>query len=204
MRTTRLKSGRPPKFRGPRRPVTVTLPESTLARLASIDPDRARAIVKATDAAMPLDSKSEMQVDLVEVSPGLAMIIVGPSQLLQRIEWLRLVEVAPMRFLLSIPPGTSIDSLELAVIELLEDTKPNDDRERSLLIQLRDLIRTLRRRGELSKAEMLFVDTRAMGDRTEVKPGPEDIEGIKGNDPKTGKEIALAATTRMSKSGERR
>ena len=151
---------------------------------------------------MPLDSKREMQVDLVEVSPGLAIIIVGPSQLLQRIEWLRLVEVAPMRFLLSIPPGTSIDSLELAVIELLEDTKPYDDREGSLLSQLRDLIRTLRRRGELSKAEMLFVDTRAMGDRTEAEPGPEDIEGIKGNEPKTGKEIALAATARMSKAGE--
>ena len=129
---------------------------------------------------MSLDSKWEMQVDLVDVSPGLAIIIVGPSQLLQRIEWLRLVEVAPMRFLLSIPLGTSIDSLELAVIELLEDTKPYDDREGSLLSQLRDLIRTLRRRGELSKAEMLFVDTRAMGDRTQAEPGLKISKGSKG------------------------
>jgi len=202
MRPTKIKSGRPPKFRGPRRPVTVTLPETTLARLASIDSDRARAIVKATDAAMPPDAKRQNQIELVEVTPGLAIIIVGPSQLLQRIEWLRLVEVAPMRFLLSIPLGTSIDSLELAVMDLLEDTKRCDDRERSLLSQLRDLIRRLRRRGELSKAEMLLVDTRAMDDRTEAEPGPEDIEGIKGNDPEIGKEIALAATARMRRAGD--
>jgi hypothetical protein len=176
MRTTRIRIGRPPKFRGPRRPVTVTLPESTLARLASIDSDRARAIVKITDAAVPLDPKQQLQVELVEVSPGLAIIIVGPSQLLRKIEWLRLVEVAPMRFLLSIPLGTSIDSLELAVLELLEDSELYDARERSLLSQLRDLIRILRRRGELSKAEMLFVDTRAMGGETGTEPGPEAIE----------------------------
>ena len=156
MRTAKIKRGRPPKFGGPCCPVTVTLPESTLSRLASIDPDRARAIVKVTDAAIPLDAKQQNLVELVEVTPGLAVIIVGPSQLLQKIAWLRRVEVAPMRFLLSIPLGTSIDSLELAVIELLEDTKPYDDREVSLLGQLRDLIRTLRRRGELSKAEMLL------------------------------------------------
>jgi hypothetical protein len=151
----------------------VTLPEGTLARLASIDPDRARAIVKATDAAMPVDGKRQMQVDLVEVSPGLSMIMVGPSQLLPKIQWLRLVEVAPMRFLLSIPLGASIDSLELAVIELLEDNKQYDGWEHSLLTQLRALIRRLRSRGELSKAEMLFVDTRAMGGRTHRGHGPK-------------------------------
>ena len=100
----------------------------------------------------------------MEVSPGLAIIIVGPSQFLRKIEWLRLVEVSPTRFLLSIPINTSIDSLELAVIKLLEDVMP--DWEHSLLTQLRDLIRRLRRGDELSKAEMLFVDTRAVSDRT--------------------------------------
>jgi hypothetical protein len=174
-RRTKIKSGRPPKFHGPRRPVTVTLPESTLARLASIDQDRARAIVKVTDVAMPLDARQK-QIELVEVAHGLAIIIVGPSQLLQKIKWLRLVEVAPMRFLLSIPLGTSIDSLELAVIELLEDAKLYDDWERSLLSQLRALIRKLRRRGELSKAEMLFVDTRRDG-RTGAKPEQKVLKG---------------------------
>jgi hypothetical protein len=176
-RTTKIKSGRPPKFTGPRRPVTVTLPENTLARLTTVDPDRARAIVRVTDAAMPLDAKPDKQVELVAVMPGLAIIIVGPSQLLQKIEWLRLVEVAPMRFLLTIPLGTSIDSLELAIIDLLEDAKPYNNWEHSLLSQLRDLIRRVRRRGELLKAEMLFIDTRAMGGGTDAEPGSEASKG---------------------------
>ena len=126
---------------------------------------------------MPLDAKPNKQVELVAVMPGLAIIIVGPSQLLQKIEWLRLVEVAPMRFLLTIPLGTSIDSLELAIIDLLEDAKPYDNWEHSLLSQLRDLIRRVRRRGELLKAEMLSVDTRAMGGGTDAEPVPEASKG---------------------------
>lgn len=142
--------------------MTVTLPEDTLAQLASIDSDRARAIVKVTDAAIPVDGNRLKRLELVEVAPDLAIVLVGPSRLLPRIKWLRLVEVAPMRFLLSIPPGTSIDSLELAVIDLLEEAQSSDDGERVLLELLRDLTRKLRRRGDFSKAEILFVDLRAM------------------------------------------
>ena len=141
----------------------MTLPESTLERLESIDMDRARAIVKLTDAAMPLDSRAQKKIDIVEVAPGLGIIIVGPSRLLQKVQGLRLVEVAPMRFLLTIPPGTSVDSFELAIMDLLEDGESKEDWEISTLTQLRDLIRALRREGKLMKAEMLFIDTRAPG-----------------------------------------
>ena len=103
-----------------------------------------------------------------------------------------------MRFLLSIPLGTSIDSLELAVLELLEDSELYDARERSLLSQLRDLIRILRHRGKLLKAEMLFVDTRAIGVEPAQSPVPKRSKGSKGNDLESGQEIALAATTRMN------
>jgi hypothetical protein len=159
---TRKRAGRPPKFQEARRPVTVTLPESTLVRLASIDADRARAIVKLTDAVIA-DHAKHKPVELVEVAPGLCVILVGPSRLLQKIKWLRLVEVAPMRFLLTIPLGTSVDSLELAIGDLLEEVKPHDEWEHSTLVGLRDLIRRLRRHGELSKAEMLFIHTRTRG-----------------------------------------
>ena len=156
----RNKKGRPPKFQEPRRPVTVTLPESTLARLAAIDPDRAQAIVKATDTVIPLDGKRDKQVELVEVRPGLGIILVGPSRHLQKIKWLRLVEVAPTRFLLTIPTGTAVDSLEVAIIDLLENLDPADEWERSILERLRDLMRSFRLGGKLSKAELLFIDTK--------------------------------------------
>ena len=156
----RNKKGRPPKFQEPRRPVTVTLPERTLARLAAIDPDRAQAIVKATDTVKPLDGKRDKQVELVEVMPGLGIILVGPSRHLQKIKWLRLVEVAPTRFLLTIPTGTAVDSLEVAIIDLLENLDPADEWERSILERLRDLMRSFRLGGKLSKAELLFIDTK--------------------------------------------
>ena len=158
---TKKKSGRPPKFREPRRPITVTLPESTLARLAVINSDRARAIVKVTDAAMPFDGKPRTQVEQVEILPGLSIILVGHSRSLQKIKWLRLVEVAPTRFLLVIPSGTSVDSLEVAIIDLLDKKEWHNPWERSLMERLRDMIRTLRREGKLSKAELLFIDTRS-------------------------------------------
>lgn len=157
-----MKKGRPPKFKEPRRPITVTLPESTLARLAAIEPDRARAIVKATNAAMPADAKGRKPVELVEVMPGLGIIVVGPSRYLQKIKWLRLIELAPLRFLVTIPTGTAVDSLELELVDLLQSVKPDEEWEKSLPEDLRDLMRNLRLEGKLRKAELLFVDTNAV------------------------------------------
>lgn len=157
-----MNKGRPPKFKEPRRPVTVTLPESTLARLAALDADRARAIVKATTTALPADSKGRKRVELVEVLPGLGIIIVGPSRYLQKIKWLRWIEIAPLRFLVTLPTGTAVESLELELIDLLQNVKPNEDWERAILEDLRDLMRNLRLEGKLRKAELLFVDTAAL------------------------------------------
>ncbi len=154
-----MNKGRPPKFKEPRRPITVTLPESTLARLAAIDADRARAIVKATNVAIPADAKGRKPVELVEVMPGLGIIIVGPSRYLQKIKWLRLIELAPTRFLLTLPPGTAVDSLELAVVDLLQSVKPYEEWETSVLEALRDAMRDVRLGGKLTKGELLFVNT---------------------------------------------
>jgi hypothetical protein len=139
--------------------VTLTLPERTLGLLAAVDRDRARAVVKVTDAALSIHAAPTTLVEVVEVAPGVGMILVGPSLSLRRIPWLRLVEVAPARFLLSIPSGTPVESLEIALHDLLEAVPPRDIRERTILEGLHALIRTLRRGRSVSKGEMLFVDT---------------------------------------------
>jgi hypothetical protein len=144
----------------------VTLPETTLARLAAINPDRARAIVKAVGAAMPPHAKHPKPVELVEVAPGVGIILVGPSRHLKRVKLLRLVEIAPMRYLLTIPLGTAVDSLDLAIVDLLENVKPLDEWERSMLEQLKDLMRNLRLKDKLYKAELLFIDTRGFSSLT--------------------------------------
>jgi hypothetical protein len=61
----------------------MTLPESTLAQLASIDTDRARAIVMVTEAALPNEQKRQKLIEIAEVMPGLGVIIVGPAALAQ-------------------------------------------------------------------------------------------------------------------------
>ena len=95
----------------------------------------------------------------------LGVIIVGPSRNLQKIKWLRLVELAPMRYLLVVPSGTAIDSLEVAIIDLLENLEQGEEWEKATLEQLRDMMRSLRLGGKLSKAELMFIDTKTMRGR---------------------------------------
>lgn len=151
--------GRPRKFDEPSRPVTVTLPERTLRRLSAIDEDRARAIVKAADVAVAGDSAASKGVEIVEVEPGAAIILVGPSRSLRRIPFLRPVEVAPARYLLTIPSGTPVESLEIALLDVIEGLPAGDEDERALLEELSSQIRGFRRGQKMSKAEMLLVDT---------------------------------------------
>ncbi len=157
MTAKRTCSGRPPKFEEARRPITVTLPERILQQLAAIHPDRARAIVKATTAAIGFKNENRPLVEVVEVRPREAVIIVGPSKRLLEIEWLRLVEVAPARHLLVIPSGTVIEALEVAVEDLLDHLVPAEDYERELLTELHQVLRVRRRRQDVTKAEILLV-----------------------------------------------
>jgi hypothetical protein len=148
--------GRPPKFDEPRRPVTLTLPERTLARLAAINADRATAIVKLVDSVLPAANGHRL-VDVVEVAPGAAIILVAPSRYLRRIPWLRLAELSPGRHLVTILPGTPIDSLEVAILDLLESLPASEDYERKILDELRNLIGAGRREQKITKYEMLYV-----------------------------------------------
>jgi len=154
--------GRPPKFQEPRRPVTVTLPEHTLAELAAIDKDRARAIVKITDAVNGGGRRPLRPVELVEMSPDKSLIVVGPSKVLKRIPFLQLIEIAQSRYLLTLPSGTAVESLEVALNDMLNDADlEQDPRERDLLRELVTLIGRQRRSQRMSKAEILIISSDA-------------------------------------------
>jgi hypothetical protein len=150
--------GRPPKFNEASRPITVTLPERVLRNLAAVNPDRAKAITRLADSELGGAGSARNLVDLVEVAPGKAVILVAYSAYLATIPWLRLVEVAPARYLLSVVSGTSIERLEVAIGDLLESVPESDRDQRELLEALRQTIRTPRRNQRLVKEEILFVD----------------------------------------------
>lgn len=159
LKTKRTAGGRPPKFSEPRRPVTVTLPERTLSQLAAIEPDRARAIVKITDAIVGGERRRRSAVELVEMAPGKSLIVVGPSQALKRIPFLKLIEITPARYLLTITSGTAAESLEVALHDMLNaPTPPHDEREHAILLELTNMIGHQRRTQRMSKAEILIVN----------------------------------------------
>jgi hypothetical protein len=149
--------GRPPKFDEPSRPITLTLPESTLEGLSLIDADRGQAIVKLTQGALRQGKFAQPLVDIVQMAANTGLLIVGPSVALKRIPFLYLVEVAPARFLLAMQPGNDFKALEIAVHDILDDVPKNDERERELLTLLLQNIKHLRKHERVSMAEILLV-----------------------------------------------
>ena len=156
--TNKGAGGRPPKFTESRRPITVTLPERVLNKLQTLDQDRAKAIVKCVEAVTGGADSNLKPVELVRVSPGKALIVIGPCRALSQINWLRLIEIAPARYLLVLPTGMSIENLEVAIIDLIENVHPIEREELALLKQLRELLGHQRRGKALTKAELVFVD----------------------------------------------
>lgn len=149
--------GRPPKFDEPSRPVTLTLPDSTLEGLKLIDSDRSQAIVKLTQAALRQGRSDQPLVEIVEMAANTGLIVTGPSPSLRRIPFLHLVEVAPARFVMAMDPGNDFMTLEIAIRDSLDDVPKEDVRERELLTQLLDNIKTLRKGERVRMAEILFV-----------------------------------------------
>lgn len=148
--------GRPPKYAEPSRPVTLTLPESVLSDLAQIHSDRSHAIVEMTKKVLRSKGTENPLVEIVEMAKNTGLVIVGPSRALRRIPFLRLVEVAPTRFLLAVEHGHNFHSLEIAILDALEDSQ-EEKRERELLMQLLHHIKGLRKAQRVSRAEILFV-----------------------------------------------
>jgi hypothetical protein len=156
MRTT----GRPRKFDGPSRVVTLTLPEQTIDQLSRIDVDRAKAIVLATEAALNAESAAP-QVKLVTVAPNVGMITVPPCPPLAEIPGLSLAQILPNRFLLVLAAGTSFSDVEVAVGDLLEQTAGVALHDRQILEQLLMHFRTLRRSDRVNMAEVILIEVDA-------------------------------------------
>lgn len=160
MSATQKKSvgGRPPKFHEASRPITVTLPERVLQKLEVVNHDRAQSIVKCVEAVTGEGGRALKPVELIEVVPGKALIVVGPSRSLRHVGWLRLVEIAPARYLLVLPTGTPVEALEVEIQDFIDNLKPDEKEEHDLLTELHTLLANQRRQKTVSKAELVFID----------------------------------------------
>lgn len=149
--------GRPPKFNEPSRPVTLTLPESTLKQLESIDTDRAQAIFKLIQNAFPTPTPSQ-SVEIASVNKELGLLIVEPNATLKAIPFLKLIEVALGRYLIAIDHGHDFRSLELVLRDLIEEGQISEQ-DRPTIETLLQHIRTARRTDQAMPATILFVPT---------------------------------------------
>lgn len=149
--------GRPLKFNEPSRPVTTTLPKRTLSLLASIDKDRATAIVKAVDRATRKSQPAPPCVEILTAADSLSVIMVSNNSLLRTIPWLSLLEVVPGRFLLSMKSGTPIEKLELALVDLIEMNRSLFPEECESLAVLLEQLRAPRRSQSATTEEILLI-----------------------------------------------
>jgi hypothetical protein len=152
-------SGRPPKFDEESSPITVTLPRRILKKLESIDLDRAKAIVKCVENVTDQIGLQREKVHIARVTDDTGLIVVPSSKSLRSIPWLQLIEITPYRYLLAVPTGTSIESLEIAIIDLVERLPDDEIAEKTMLTDLRQTISQHRRSAEFTKGEILFIKT---------------------------------------------
>jgi hypothetical protein len=148
-----------PKTDEPKRVVTIALPEKTLSVLEAYDQDLAQAIVKVTDRAIQKPFPKGSSFEIVKVAPHKSVFIVGSDTLLSKIQWIKLVEIAPGRNLITIPSGTSLESLEVAILELIENMHSDESMEQTLLQEFCKYVGRLRRYNKMSAVEILIVDT---------------------------------------------
>lgn len=153
------KGGRPAKFNEPSRVVTLTLPERTLDRLSTIDDDRAKAIVKATNAFFSAEETTDTDpVCELTIDKNRSLISVPNCRQLRSIPWLTLIEISPGRYLLSIRSGIPIEKLEVTIVDFLDEKANITESERNILNSLLRHLRIPRRNHTVQKEEILVID----------------------------------------------
>jgi hypothetical protein len=142
-----------------KRVVTLTLPEKTLQLLETFDRDLTKAIAKLADVATRKSFPQGSSFEVVKVAPRKSVFIVGSDTLLTGIPWIKLVEVAPGRNLITIPSGTSFELLEVAILQLIENIPADAVIERNLLNEFLKYVGRLRRNKRMARVEIMVVDT---------------------------------------------
>jgi hypothetical protein len=154
--TSQNLGGRPRKFLEPSRPITVTLPDRILERLADLDKDRAKAITKATET-VSANNDEPGSVKIANIDNDTAVIMVGRNTCLSNIPWLKLVEIAHNKYLLAVPTGTEFEKLEIAILDLIENSA-KDSSDWLLLTELRKVLNHFRRTNRMTKHEILLLE----------------------------------------------
>jgi hypothetical protein len=135
--------GRPQKFGRPSELVPLTLPTDVVSGLRRIDADLARAIVHLFETA-PAWQESVMDVELVSFADRRCLIVINAA-VIRNLPGVDIIRLEGHRAFLALAPGSSVNNLELAVVDRLAHAgHPIDLREQQALEQLGRQLRVWR------------------------------------------------------------
>lgn len=155
--------GRPPKFGRPAALLALTLPQDTIDRLQAMDADLGWAIVKLVEGqgharrAEPGEEPSD--VELVPIGADQFLIVVRAHDAFATLPGVDLVPLGHGRAFLAFERGRSIESLELALIDRLEDDDVSLD-HRARYAAFREVLRGWRHDERLVFEERAIVMVR--------------------------------------------
>lgn len=141
--------------------LALTLPQDIIEYLQTIDPDVGWAVVKLADQqrGRPSDGEPETaappDAQLLPIGPNRFLIVVR-EDVFGDLPDVSLVPLGHGRAFLAFPKHKTIESLELAVIDLLELERLDDDRRRRYGV-FRNLLRAWRHDATLTFHERSIV-----------------------------------------------
>jgi hypothetical protein len=161
--------GRPRKFPGPSRAVTLTLPVQVLDALSAIDTDISRAVVKV---AQPELSRRRRPPAELAVFGRRSVIVITPSRTLERRMGVELVPLPDGRALISFDRAVTPAALELRINDALDDDQlPGRDRE--IYGAIADILRKARRSADVVLKQPNIIMLEARRRATPKPPAPE-------------------------------
>jgi hypothetical protein len=133
--------GRPRKFTGPSRAVTLTLPEAVLSALAEVDRDLSRAVVRL---AQPELARRKHPAAELATFGGRAVIVVNPSRTLEERTGVLLVPLSDGRALIAFDESMTIARLELQIRDALDEQKLSEG-DAQIFATIEGILKTARR-----------------------------------------------------------
>ena len=159
--------GRPRKFDGPSKPVTLTLPLRVIEALSTVDADLSRAVVRI---AQPELSRRPHPAAELAVFGSRAVIVVNPSRTLERRTGVGLVPLPDGRALISFDRSTTPAALELMLDDALEDPElPGADR--AVFEGIVRILRAARRSREVVLRQSNIIVLEGVRRRRSAAPG---------------------------------
>ena len=157
--------GRPRKFTGPTRAVTLTLPEEVIAALGDVDRDLSRAVARVAQPAVARHPHPPAELARFGSS---AVIVVNPTRTLEDRTGVTLIPLSDGRALISFDQAVSPARLELSIRDVLEDPSLGSDDAR-IFGAIAGILKSARQSRHLSVCQRnVIVIESSKGDRRRV------------------------------------